>query len=162
MSFADSASPEITPLLYLDLMRGCLTRSLFPDAVRRTAASPSLRRRPIAWAVYSFLKRTLNALGLELSRRGSSAEGNEGRDWPADAETMVGLARLQNLQDCVTDVLRRAVPGDLIETGAWRGGACIFMRAILKAYGNQDKMVWVADSFQGLPKPDGRYSEDVS
>ena len=162
MSLADSVNPEITPLLYLDLMRGCLTRSLFPEAVRRTEASPSLRGRPVAWAVFSLLKRLLNALGMELSRRGSNAEGNEGRDWPVDAETMVGSARLQNLQDCITDVLRRGVLGDLIETGVWRGGACILMRAILKAYGNQDKMVWVADSFQGLPKPDGRYPEDVS
>jgi O-methyltransferase len=42
----------------------------------------------------------------------------EGRDWPARAESMAGLRRLENLQFCVTDVLRRRVPGDLIETGA--------------------------------------------
>jgi len=35
----------------------------------------------------------------------------------------------------------------------WRGGASIFMRAILKAYGITDRSVYVADSFQGLPKP---------
>jgi O-methyltransferase len=67
---------------------------------------------------------------------------------------MVGLHRLDNLQDCVTEVLRRGVPGDLIETGVWRGGVTIFMRAILKAYGDVERDVWVADSFQGLPKPD--------
>ena len=67
---------------------------------------------------------------------------------------MIGLRRLENLQFCVTDVLRRDVPGDLIETGAWRGGATIFMRAILKAHGDVERRVWVADSFQGLPKPD--------
>jgi len=80
----------------------------------------------------------------------------EGRDWPAHAETMIGLRRLDNLQDCVTDVLRRGVPGDLIETGVWRGGAAIFMRAILEAYGDSERRVWVADSFEGLPKPDAR------
>src|SRR5262249_916306 len=54
------------------------------------------------------------------------------------------------------------VPGDLIETGAWRGGACIFMRAILKAYDVKDRLVWVADSFEGLPKPDpGKYPADA-
>jgi O-methyltransferase len=67
---------------------------------------------------------------------------------------MIGLKRLDNLQYCVTDVLRRGVPGDLIETGAWRGGATIFMRAILEAYGDTERQVWVADSFQGLPRPD--------
>jgi O-methyltransferase len=78
----------------------------------------------------------------------------EGRDWPARAESMAGLRRLENLQFCVTDVLARKVPGDLIETGAWRGGVTIFMRAILEAYGDTERQVWVADSFQGLPRPD--------
>jgi O-methyltransferase len=45
------------------------------------------------------------------------------------------------------------VPGDLIETGVWRGGASIFMRAVLKALGDRDRVVWLADSFQGLPQP---------
>jgi cephalosporin hydroxylase len=58
---------------------------------------------------------------------------------------MIGLKRLSNLQECIQTVLRENVPGDLIETGAWRGGACIFMRAILRAY-DSGRTVWVADS----------------
>jgi hypothetical protein len=54
----------------------------------------------------------------------------EGRDWPARAHTMIGLKRLANLRMCVETVLDDGVPGDLIETGVWRGGATIFMRAI--------------------------------
>jgi len=85
----------------------------------------------------------------------------EGRDWPFEAETMSGLKRLDNLETCVTDVIRRQVPGDLIETGVWRGGASIFMRGVLKVHGETTRMVWVADSFQGLPKPDAeRYPAD--
>jgi O-methyltransferase len=38
----------------------------------------------------------------------------------------------------------------------------IFMRAVLKAYGDTHRLVWVADSFQGLPKPDPtRYPADA-
>jgi O-methyltransferase len=74
---------------------------------------------------------------------------------------MIGLKRLDNLQYCVSEVIRRNVPGDLIETGAWRGGASIFMRALITAYGDQNRVVWVADSFAGLPRPDGRYPEDA-
>ena len=51
-------------------------------------------------------------------------------------------------------MIREGVPGDLIETGVWRGGAAIFMRGALKAFGVADRLVWVADSFEGLPKPD--------
>jgi hypothetical protein len=54
------------------------------------------------------------------------------------------------------------VPGDLIETGVWRGGATIFMRALLKLEGVTDRIVWVADSFEGLPPPDAeRYPADA-
>ena len=84
-----------------------------------------------------------------------------GKDWPSEAETMIGMVRLNNLQACVEDVIQRAIPGDLIETGVWRGGATIFMSGALKAYGITDRNVWVADSFQGLPKPDAeKYPAD--
>lgn len=85
----------------------------------------------------------------------------EGREWPAMAHTMIGWQRLENIQKCVEDVLSKKIPGDLIETGVWRGGAIIFMRAILKAYHAKDRRVWGADSFAGLPKPDvTRYPAD--
>ncbi len=67
---------------------------------------------------------------------------------------MIGFKRLDNLQHCIETVLSEGVEGDLIETGVWRGGACIFMRAVLAAYGIDDRRIFVADSFEGLPKPD--------
>jgi hypothetical protein len=70
------------------------------------------------------------------------------------AISMLPLARMDNIQFCAEDVIRNNVPGDFIETGVWRGGACVFMRGILKAHGISDRRVWVADSFEGLPKPD--------
>jgi hypothetical protein len=87
---------------------------------------------------------------------------SEGLDWPARAHTMIGLRRLRGLRVCVEAVLREGIPGDFIETGAWRGGAAIYLRAILEAYDDPDRRVWAADSFQGLPRPDGdRYPADV-
>jgi hypothetical protein len=72
----------------------------------------------------------------------------------SDAVSMLPLARMDNIKNCVEDILRNATPGDLIEAGVWRGGATIFMRGILKAYGVNDRLVWAADSFEGLPAPD--------
>ena len=63
----------------------------------------------------------------------------------------MGLTRLTHLQQCIETVLRESVPGDLIETGVWRGGGSIFMRGVLAAYGVSDRTVYVADSFQGFP-----------
>ena len=80
----------------------------------------------------------------------------EGKEWPLSpiAQTMIGSKRLLSLQQQVERVISDQVPGDLIETGVWRGGATILMRAVLKAYGVTDRKVWVADSFRGLPAPD--------
>jgi len=76
-----------------------------------------------------------------------------GRDWPLRAHSMVGKARMENLRGAIEYVLKENVPGDFIETGVWRGGACILMRAVLAAYGVTDRTVWCADSFEGLPAP---------
>ena len=70
------------------------------------------------------------------------------------AISMLPLIRFENLRICMEDVLQRNVPGDFIETGVWRGGATIFMRAVLKSSAIEDRLVWVADSFEGLPYPD--------
>lgn len=70
------------------------------------------------------------------------------------AVTMLPLARLDNLRTCIETVIADAVPGDIIETGVWRGGAMIFACGVLKAHAVTDRLVWVADSFEGLPKPD--------
>lgn len=77
----------------------------------------------------------------------------EGKDWPMYADSMIGLKRLDNIQTCIEGALADGVPGDLIETGVWRGGATIFMKAVLDAHNITDRRVWCADSFEGLPKP---------
>jgi hypothetical protein len=77
----------------------------------------------------------------------------EGREWPAFGETMIGQARLDNLQRCLEDVLERNVPGDFIEAGVWRGGAGIFLKALLELHQEDRRAVWLADSFAGAPRP---------
>ena len=85
-----------------------------------------------------------------------------GKDWPVYADTMIGLKRLENIEFCLNKIIDDGIPGDLIETGVWRGGATILMKAILKARNVTDKTVWVADSFEGLPKPDSKkYAADA-
>jgi len=74
-----------------------------------------------------------------------------GTDLPPHAMTMIGLQRMRNIRDLVATVLAEDIPGDLMECGVWRGGATIFMRGLLRAYGVQERSVWVADSFVGLP-----------
>jgi len=68
--------------------------------------------------------------------------------------SMLGEHKLDTLRYCTEDCLKHGIDGDIIETGVWRGGATIYFAGILKANGNSDKRVFVADSFEGLPPPD--------
>ena len=63
---------------------------------------------------------------------------------------MIGRLRLENLQYCIETVLADEIKGDFIETGIWRGGACIFAHGVLMAYGVTDRIIWCADSFEGI------------
>jgi O-methyltransferase len=104
----------------------------------------------------------LEQLKIALTGYQGDDARTDGRDIPATAETMIGLKRLENIQYCAVDVLKKDIPGDFIETGVWRGGACIFMRAILKAFEDKERKVWAADSFSGFPSPDPeRYPADA-
>jgi hypothetical protein len=76
-----------------------------------------------------------------------------GRDWPSVAFSMIGSVRMRNLRYACETALLDGVEGDFIETGVWRGGACILMTGILEGYGDDTRRVFVADSFAGLPPP---------
>ncbi len=126
--------------MYLDLLKKTLVHSLWFEQEKQDAE----------------LMRSLRKLAPSIfgHPRGTIPEREQGRTWPEFAHTMIGIPRMENIQYCVEQVLNDGVPGDLIETGVWRGGACIFMRGILKAYDVIDRVVWAADSFEGLPEPD--------
>ena len=147
---------------YLDLLIGCLSRTVIPEYYEPFRAPTNSIYR---W-LYSCIpiRRLLQIKGLELVRRYTMEPNRRliGKDWPPDAETMIGLKRLENLRQCVRMVIQNDIPGDFIETGVWRGGACILMRAALSAYGDNSRCVWVADSFEGLPKPNAeKYAIDL-
>lgn len=155
-----SITPHCSDEMYLTLLKKCLTRSIGRERFRPIGPP----RGSIRHWIYAPIRRSLALGGLALVRTGvrDSQVREEGRDWPADAETMIGHKRLDNIQACLEQVLRTQVPGDVIETGVWRGGASIFMRGVLKVYGDTTRTVWVADSFCGLPQPDvRRYPADA-
>ena len=148
--------------LYLDLMKLALSFSLWEESgipVERYIYKESFRKKVFLHTL-SYLSQ-LAGLQVVKNKTYEQRERDEGMIWPVQAHTMIGLKRLDNIRFCVEDVLKNNIQGDLIETGVWRGGSCIFMRAILAAHGIKDRRVFVADSFEGLPKPDKKqYPQD--
>lgn len=134
---------------YLDLLKLCVSGALSPDQYR------FVKRPKDSDDAATF--DALRSRGIEMVTRAAPGHDlyDEGGGWPVTGETMIGRKRLDNLQWCVEEVLREQIPGDLIETGVWRGGASILMRAVVAANGDADRRVWVADSFEGVPPPDG-------
>lgn len=123
---------------YLELLRLTLTRMLCPD---RTWTWDLLETRPM-----------------------SPNDRAVGKDWPTEAETMVGLFRLCNIQMAIESVESEKVPGDIVETGVWRGGAAIYAKGVLEAIEvlESKRHIWCCDSFEGLPPPDpARYPADA-
>ena len=137
--------------LYVDLLKRTLTRYDLGDV-----RYPLRARGVAANRVLGTMTTGLRRVGLELDRWRpfDPEQRREGRDQPYDAETMVGLKRLDNLEHCIRTVVADGVPGDLLEAGVWRGGSSIFMRALLEVLGDGSRRVWAADSFEGLPPPD--------
>ncbi len=125
----DGAEVERLRDCYLSLMESCLTGVIYED-------------------------KPLDVFG---SGKFEPAVREVGKDWPSVAHTMIGVKRLANVRILAETVLANRIPGDFIETGVWRGGACILLRAVLNAYHVSDRRVWVADSFEGLPPPDAEH-----
>ncbi|MGX7828445.1 TylF/MycF/NovP-related O-methyltransferase [Actinokineospora sp. 24-640] len=113
--------------MYLDLLKRTVTNTIYED--------PPI---PTPWRPDD----TFDLATREL-----------GRDWPSQAHSMIGFRRLENLRTLVESVLADGVPGDLLEAGVARGGAMVYARGVLLAHGVTDRVVWLADSFQGFPEP---------
>lgn len=141
--------------LYLDLIKKSLANTIYGEHEDLVPVKlDTWRKRQVG--------RLLALKGIQLARPKRLRDArSQGLDNNPRAHTMIGLARLDNIQHCVERVLADRVPGDLLEAGVWRGGATVLMRAILKAHGVTDRVVWVADSFDGLPPPNAaRYPQD--
>jgi Macrocin-O-methyltransferase (TylF) len=114
-----------TTELYLDLLKKTLTGTLY-------GAEPNVDDPEVEQFIEGFLTHYIRGPAI----------------------TMLPIGRLDNVQQCLTSVVADRIAGDVIETGVWRGGTTVFMRGVLKALGVTDRLVWVADSFEGLPAPD--------
>lgn len=146
---------------YLHLLRLVLTRYLTGDDLAIAHPRRNDRRGQRMW---ERLQRHLGDDVVLARRQDFDPEKRQvGLElWPASAETMIGLRRLENFGDCIARALADDIPGDVIETGVWRGGAVIYAKAVLEAHDASDRTVWVADSFQGVPPPDpDAYSADA-
>lgn len=159
-------SNQVTKLRrrYLELLKAALSDKLYrpppeseigPDELARAESILSKVRAQYLDALDTLEMPRDRRLLLEfLCQADAKTMATFLRENSPRAHTLVSGKALDNVQECVTKALEEKVQGDLMECGSWRGGVPILMRAVLDAYNDRHRQVWLADSFQGLPAPD--------
>lgn len=74
----------------------------------------------------------------------------------ARPHTMTTPQRVMAAVDAVIYVLRRDVPGALVECGVWKGGSVLAMIRALQSKGVDDRDVYLFDTFEGMTRPTER------
>lgn len=72
----------------------------------------------------------------------------------AKSYTMLSYQRLNNLYKIASQLERKKVDGNFVECGVWNGGSAAIFSTI--ARNNEDRYVWLFDSWEGLPEPKKR------
>lgn len=66
--------------------------------------------------------------------------------------TMTNVKRMRVLCDCVDVICKENIPGDLVETGVYKGGSSMIMAEVLKL-NNQNRKIYMYDTYAGMSKP---------
>lgn len=146
----------------ISILKDVLCASLYEESGWTIIDAPmgwELADRPLLGRLKGWLRtkvvhvfRKRDVLLVKTSRY-DEAKRSQGTDWPMFGYSMVGKARLNNIDKLTNLVIEEGIPGDFVETGVWRGGCTILMRAIADMRGASDRSVWCCDSFEGLPPP---------
>jgi len=140
---------------YIEIVKSLILNDIYPEAEAERAylirvAEGAEAFDPARFHADACADATTLAAIDTAHRTGRHLEGR--LKFATIGASMIGRARLDNLQHCIETALAENVPGDIMECGVWRGGACAFARAVLEAHGAR-RDVWLADSFEGLPPP---------
>lgn len=73
--------------------------------------------------------------------------------------TLASPERIVATADAVAHVVRRDIPGALVECGVWRGGSVLAMVLTLQRLGVDDRDLYLCDTFSGMTAPT---AEDTS
>jgi O-methyltransferase len=106
------------------------------------------------------IKKILNQTGFEIHKKGIS------REFPKDFDdmciemiksvkpfTMTSKERNFALIEAVKYIINHQVPGDIVECGVWKGGSMMIVAKTLMNLKNQEKEIYLFDTFEGMTKP---------
>jgi O-methyltransferase len=72
--------------------------------------------------------------------------------------TITSMERAYAMYKAVEYIVRRQIPGDIVECGVWRGGSCMIAAYTLLHLGDTARKIYLYDTFAGMKEPGG---EDI-
>jgi O-methyltransferase len=109
------------------------------------------------------LREAVRALGGRSSGPADAAAGPP-EDMPAEflrlyeraaPFTMTSVERMYALWEACRYIGKAGLEGDVVECGVWRGGSSM-MAALALRGSEQDRRMWLYDTFEGMPPPSDR------
>ncbi len=67
--------------------------------------------------------------------------------------TLTSMKRNFALIETIKYVIKHKIPGDIVECGVWKGGSMMTAALTLKNLKNQEKGIYLFDTFEGMSKP---------
>lgn len=67
--------------------------------------------------------------------------------------TLVPVERCFTLYQTIKYIIKNNIEGDLVECGVWKGGSSMLMAYILKDAGENNRKIYLYDTFEGMTKP---------
>ena len=70
-----------------------------------------------------------------------------------EPNTATSIERMYALKEAVKYVIGNNIAGDLVECGVWKGGSCMLIARTLLEYDQNDRLLWLYDTFEGMTLP---------
>lgn len=70
-----------------------------------------------------------------------------------EPNTATSIERMYALKEAVKYIVSNNIVGDLVECGVWKGGSCMLIARTLLEYDQNDRLLWLYDTFEGMTLP---------
>jgi O-methyltransferase len=113
-------------------------------------------------SLVNFVKKSLNGLGIDVVKY----QPQEKSPYPVDFDraiietisyvkpfTRTSPERIFMLCEAVKYIVNNDIPGDIVECGVWKGGSMMVVAKTLLSMNNQDKNLYLFDTFDGMTEP---------
>ena len=106
----------------------------------------------------TWIVRLLKQRGIEVRRIVDAPPSDMEADFlsiyaQAKPYTMTSIERSYALYKSIEYVVRRGVPGDVVECGVWKGGSSMIAGASLIHFGDMSRKLYLYDTFLGMSEP---------